>query len=69
MRVAVGPDQGHDLDAVAANLPDHVAEDAERGDGLDLVGRFRAAGEPEQQYQRQANLHEDAMFHDTNSLS
>ena len=53
MGVAVGPDQRDDLDPVAADLPHHVAEDPERGDGLDLVGRMRAA-KPEQTSKRQS---------------
>ena len=46
MRVAVGSDQGDDIDAVAADLFHHVAEDRERGDGLDLVAGLRRSPRP-----------------------
>ena len=68
MGVAVGPDQRDDLDTVAADLPHHVAQDRERGDGLDLVGRVRAARNAEQDEQRQSEQCNQAIFHDTDSF-
>ena len=56
MRVAVGPDQRDDIDPVAADLLHHVAEDGERGDGLDLVGGFRAARKTEKTVQAPVQL-------------
>jgi hypothetical protein len=41
--VAVGTDQSDHLDALAAHLFHYVAEDRERGDGLDLVGGLGTA--------------------------
>jgi hypothetical protein len=37
--VVIGTQEFHNLDAIAANILDHVAENAERGDNLDLVTR------------------------------
>jgi hypothetical protein len=68
MRVAVGPDQRDDIDPVAADLFHHVAEDRERGDGLDLVRRVGAVGETKQDEQCEADLHHKTSLHDTTLL-
>ena len=39
VRIDAGAHQGHDLDAIAAHIPHHVAKNAERGDSLNLVIR------------------------------
>ena len=54
MGVAVRADQRRHIDAVSAHLLHHVAEDRERGDGLDLVGSDGAPRETEQQCCRQS---------------
>jgi len=68
MRVAVGSDQGDDIDPVAADLFHHVAEDRERGDGLELVRRFRPARQTEKKRKRQACSQERTFVHDTTLL-
>jgi len=59
---------GRDVDAIAAHLLHHVAENAERGHGLELVGSLCAAGKTEQDEQRQPDLHYEAILHGTNSF-
>ena len=66
--IAIGWDQGDHLDAVAADLAHHVAENAERGYGLELVGRLCAAGKTEQDGERQPDLPYEAILHGTNSF-
>ena len=49
VRIAVGTDELGDLDPVAADILHHVGENAERGDGLELVGSVRRIRDAERQ--------------------
>ena len=64
MRVAVGPDQRDDIDAVTADLLHHVAKYRERGDGSQFIRGLRACGEAQYQREGKRNLHHFAMVHD-----
>ena len=45
MRIAVGADQRRDIDAVAADIADEIAEDREAGDDVEAIrGAGRASG-------------------------
>ena len=52
------------IDAVAADLLHHVAENAERGDSFQFMCCLGACREAENQSERQSDLHRRAMFHD-----
>ena len=64
MRVAIRPDQRDDIDAVAADLLHHVAEDAERGDSSQFMRCLGTCREAKNQSEGQGDLHRRAMFHD-----
>ena len=45
MRIAIGADQRGDIDAVAADIADEIAEDREAGDDVEAIrGAGRADG-------------------------
>ena len=48
MRIAVGTDQRGDIDAIAADIADEIAEDRETGDDVEAIRGARRADDRDQ---------------------